>query len=69
MSLVVESPGAIQASSVFNIRWARTADSGQRGDYVGIFKRLDSNSNPYGYVYVPISKEVFEGTVQVREKL
>eukprot|EP00299_Pterocystis_sp_00344_P002530 c12858_g1_i1.p1 GENE.c12858_g1_i1~~c12858_g1_i1.p1 ORF type:complete len:960 (-),score=235.35 c12858_g1_i1:17-2671(-) len=65
LQLAVESPGAIPAGSVFSVRWGRTVDVGDKGDYIGIYKRSDANSAPYSFVYVPISKEAFQGTVQI----
>ncbi len=69
MKLVVESPSAVKAGSLFAARWGRPVDMGEKGDYVGVYKRLDSNSSPYSYVYVPVNKETFQGSLQVRDLL
>jgi len=63
-TLTVEAEGVIGVGAVFNVRYQRPPDVGSTGDYLGIFKRLESN-RPYSYVYVPIDKESFEGVVQM----
>jgi len=63
LQLAVESPGAVPVSTVFSFRWGRPSDKGTRGDYIGIFRRLESSAKPYAFVYVPMSKESFEGTL------
>jgi len=64
-TLTVQAEGSIGVGAVFQVHFQRPPDVGSSGDYVGIYKRLESSARPYSYTYIPIDKETFEGSIQL----